>query len=134
MRRKYSTSASTVLVHAVLVGALGHLWLLTWMISAKAFEGHHSHGHEELHAWYQTLRDYKGMSCCNENDCRPTSFRVIDGKAEIALDGEWVEVDEKKVLKDVIAPDHGSHVCAPKQPNAYYPKGYHYCVIIGTGT
>ena len=47
-------------------------------------------------------------------DCRPTQSRKVRGYYEVKVDGEWIPVPEDKII-NVIAPDSGAHVCAPKQ-------------------
>lgn len=89
-------------------------------------------GHDQLHYWYQTLRQPgTGMSCCNNQDCRPTTYRVQGGEVQVELDGEWTTVPQNKIL-NVQPPDLNAHVCAPKQPGLY-PKGYVFCVVLGSG-
>jgi hypothetical protein len=45
---------------------------------------------------------------------------------EVKVDGEWIQVPNDKI-NNVVAPDGGAHVCAPRQvgPN----KGVLFCVI-----
>ncbi len=94
--------------------------------------GMHGHGHDGLHSWYLTLKQPgSGMSCCNNEDCRPTMSRVVDNAVQVEIDGEWTNVPPEKIVKTP-SPDLGSHVCAPKQ-NKKLPKGHIYCVILGSG-
>jgi hypothetical protein len=60
-------------------------------------------------------------------DCRPTQSRMVGDHYEVKVDGEWTPVPNDKI-NNVIAPDGGAHVCAPKQvgPN----KGVIFCVIL----
>ena len=46
---------------------------------------------------------------------------------EVKVDGEWLPVPNDKI-NNVVAPDGGAHVCAPRQvgPN----KGVLFCVIL----
>jgi hypothetical protein len=93
--------------------------------------GHHGHGHAEYHEWYATLHDKHGRSCCNNMDCRPTEHRIVGEQVEVMLDGQWTPVPREKIL-DKNSPDMGTHVCAP-DPHIGYPRGYIYCVVIGSG-
>jgi hypothetical protein len=89
-------------------------------------------GHDYLHSWYETLKQPgSGMSCCNNQDCRPTSSRVVGDNVQVEVDGEWTTVPPEKIL-NAQAPDLGAHVCAPKA-SSLYPKGYVFCVILGNG-
>lgn len=89
--------------------------------------------HAELHWWYKGLKDTKGTSCCNGKDCGVTNFRIYSGKLQVVIHDRWCDVDTARILTDKVAPDRGTHVCAPETPF----KGLeclHYCVIIGTGS
>ena len=60
-------------------------------------------------------------------DCRPTQSRMVGDHYEVKVDGEWMPVPNDKI-NNVVAPDGGAHVCAPRQegPN----KGVLFCVIL----
>jgi hypothetical protein len=66
-------------------------------------------------------------SCCNLIDCRPTQSRMVGDHYEVKVDGQWMSVPYDKI-NNVVAPDGGAHVCAPRQvgPN----KGVLFCVIL----
>ena len=94
--------------------------------------GHHGQGHAENHDWYQELKQPgTGFSCCNgtingvEGDCRPTrAYLNDDGQWYALLDGRWVPVPPRVVLKQ-LAPDGRSHICASK-------SGMIYCFLGGS--
>lgn len=89
-------------------------------------------GHDKLHYWYETLKQPgTGMSCCNDEDCRPTVSRTVGDQVQVEVNGEWATVPPDKIVKSP-APDLGSHVCAPKQAGLF-PKGFIYCAVIGSG-
>lgn len=99
--------------------------------AAQDFEGRHGVGHEIWHErFYSKLRrkDTK-TSCCNLTDCVPTQSRMVDNHYEVMVDGEWTPVPQD-VIQNVTAPDGGAHVCFPRQPNRYYPKGTLFCVVL----
>lgn len=94
--------------------------------------GLHGDGHSVMHHWYKTLKQPgTGMSCCNDEDCRPTETRVVGDAVEVVIDGEWAAVPPEKIVKTP-SPDLGSHVCAPKQ-KVSRSKPHIFCVIIGSG-
>jgi hypothetical protein len=98
-------------------------------VSAAAQEGSYGVGHDQWHMeFYSKLNrnDGKG-SCCNLHDCRPTQSRTVGDHYEVKVDGEWTLVPNDKI-NNVVAPDGGAHVCAPRQegPN----KGVLFCVIL----
>jgi hypothetical protein len=97
--------------------------------SAAAQDGYYGVGHDKWHQnFYSKLKRNDGQgSCCNVMDCRPTQSRMVSDHYEVKVDGEWVPVPNDKI-NNVVAPDGGAHVCAPRQvgPN----KGVLFCVIL----
>src|SRR5499427_1472605 len=63
----------------------------------------------------------------NLMDCRPTQSRMVGDHYEVKVDGEWTPVPNDRI-NNVVAPDGGAHVCAPRQvgPN----KGVLFCVVL----
>ena len=98
-------------------------------VSVAAQEGYYGAGHDKWHQnFYSNLKRNDGQgSCCNVMDCRPTQSRMVSDHYEVKVDGEWVPVPNDKI-NNVVAPDGGAHVCAPRQvgPN----KGVLFCVIL----
>jgi hypothetical protein len=96
--------------------------------SAAAQEGHYGAGHEKWHQdFYLKLRRNDGGLCCNLMDCRPTQSRMVGDHYEVKVDGEWMAVPNDKI-NNVVAPDGGAHVCAPRQVG--HNKGVLFCVIL----
>jgi hypothetical protein len=107
---------------------LGGAASLFFCVNAAAQEGYYGAGHDKLHqGFYSQLRRNDGGSCCNLMDCRPTQSRVVGDHYEVKVDGVWTPVPYDKI-NNVVAPDGGAHVCAPRQvgPN----KGVIFCVIL----
>ena len=98
-------------------------------VSGAAQEGYHGAGHQDWHQGFcSKLKRNDGQGpCCNLMDCRPTESRMVGDHYEVKVDGEWVPVPNDKI-NNVVAPDGGAHVCAPRQvgPN----KGILFCVIL----
>ncbi len=96
------------------------------------YGGQHGQGHAENHDWYKELKQPgTGYSCCNgtvngiEGDCRPTrAYLQDDGTWRALIDGRWVEVPPRVVLKQ-LAPDGNSHICASR-------SGLIYCFLGGS--
>lgn len=105
---------------------------LAAMAQSTAPSGRHGDGHAENHDWYKDLKQPQtGYSCCNgrssssDGDCRPTrAYLDDDGMWYALLDGRWVPVPPKVVLKQ-LAPDGSSHICASK-------SGMIYCFLGGS--
>ena len=109
--------------------------LLPLSIAAQdhsAIDGQRGHGHAENHDWYKDLKQPQtGYSCCNgrssssDGDCRPTRAYINDdGMWYALLDGRWVPVPPKVVLKQ-LAPYGSSHICASQ-------SGMIYCFLGGS--
>jgi hypothetical protein len=52
---------------------------------------------------------------------------MVDDHYEVKVEGEWVRVPVD-TINNVVAPDGGAHVCAPRQEGRN--KGVLYCVIL----
>jgi hypothetical protein len=98
-------------------------------VSAAAQEGHFGMGHDKWHQdFYSKLkRNDGGGPCCSLIDCRPTQSRMIGDHYEVKVDGAWTPVPKDKI-NNVVAPDGGAHVCAPRQAGAN--KGVLFCVVL----
>lgn len=98
-------------------------------LAAHAQEGHMGHGHSAWHDKFYRglLRNDTKTSCCNLADCRPTSVRMTSAGYEVKVDGVWTSVPRGSI-QNVIAPDAGAHVCAPKQQGQNV--GVIYCVVL----
>jgi hypothetical protein len=115
----------------LMTGRAARIWLISVFVCVPsgAQEGYHGVGHDRWHReFYSKLNrnDGKG-TCCDLMDCRPTQSRMVDDHYEVKVDGEWTPVPNDKI-NNVVAPDGGAHVCAPKQvgPN----KGVVFCVVL----
>jgi hypothetical protein len=52
---------------------------------------------------------------------------MVGDHYEVEVDGKWVPVPDDKI-NNVVAPDGGAHVCAPRQIGRN--KGVIFCVIL----
>lgn len=90
------------------------MWLVAFLIAA-AMAGKHANGappaglkpDPEISAWYRSLKDHRGVSCCDESDCRPVTYRAGPGGLEVFIDSAsygkdapdaWVPVPPEAVL------------------------------------
>jgi hypothetical protein len=111
------------------IAALGIALSVFLYLGAAAQDGYHGAGHDRWHQdFYAKLRRNDGQgSCCSLMDCRPTQSRMIGDHYEVKVDDEWVPVPNDKI-NNVVAPDGGAHVCAPRQVGRN--KGVLFCVIL----
>lgn len=102
---------------------------------ALAQDGAFGQGHAELHGWYQGLRQPRsGLSCCSDQDCRPTQWRTGRTAVEVKVNGTWCPVPPDRILP-IAAPDGQAHVCTPPIAAGQDPcTAAVYCVVIGFGS
>jgi hypothetical protein len=105
------------------------LCINVFLCIAAAQEGYYGVGHDKWHqGFYSKLKRNDGQgSCCNLMDCRPTQSRMVGDHYEVKMDGAWTPVPYDKI-NNVVAPDGGAHVCAPRQVGQN--KGIIFCVIL----
>jgi len=98
-------------------------------LHAVAQEGYYGVGHDRWHReFYSKLNRNDGRgTCCNLMDCRPTQSRMVGNHYEVKVDGEWTPVPNDRI-NNVVAPDGGAHVCAPRQEGLN--KGVVFCVVL----
>src|SRR6266851_3216834 len=81
--------------------------------------------HAPVCAWFPASLRLSDRSSSTDGDCRPTRAYISDdGMWYALLDGRWVPVPPKVVLKQ-LAPDGSSHICASK-------SGMIYCFLGGS--
>lgn len=97
------------------VSAFLHLTVAFFVISAwqmsqtfaQSGEGHAEH-HDEYKHWKQPG---SGLSCCNDQDCRPTRAYLTD-EGWRAWNGQtWLLVPRESELPTDFAGDGRSHIC-----------------------
>ena len=105
-------SAGNAMTRRMIVVSLGVALLISLSSFALAQDGHYAVGHAIWHRdFYAKLkRNDGGGPCCNDSDCRPTRSRRVNGHYEVKVDGQSADK-----INSVIAPDAGTHVCAPEQ-------------------
>jgi hypothetical protein len=99
--------------------------------ASHGYQGRHGVGHDQCHEQFYSklVRKDTKTSCCNLSDCVPTQSRTNGDGYEVLVESEWTKVPQS-VIQNVTAPDGGTHVCFPKQPNSVYPKGTLFCVVL----
>ena len=61
-------------------------------------------GSEPLAAWYRSLTNAEGKSCCSSRDCAPTEARIKEGRWEVFIQpyetsSLWVTVPDRALLR-----------------------------------
>jgi hypothetical protein len=110
-----------------LLGSAVSVFLCASTVGAQ--EGYYGVGHDKWHQGFYSIlkRNDGGGSCCNLMDCRPTQSRMVGDHYEVKVDGAWMPVPPDKI-NNVIAPDGGAHVCAPKEEGVN--RGMLFCVVL----
>ena len=84
---------------------LRHLCLLLPVVllatTSHAFDhGQYKDVPEHIRSWFKSMRSPNGVPCCDEADGHRTAYDVRKGAYWVPIDGEWVEVPEKAVIRD----------------------------------
>jgi hypothetical protein len=53
----------------------------------------------EQKAWFKTVRDSLGNTCCDGADGYPVAYEMRDNKYWVHFRGEWLEVDERALKR-----------------------------------
>jgi hypothetical protein len=122
------------LVGAVFVMTALIIFLYSVKISV-AQEHHHPPQDQEIHErFYSTwmMPDAPHVSCCHNEDCKPTSSRFIDGhwEARWSEDMDWVSIPASKVEQNRDTPDGRSHMCGRQYGTNDFSV---FCFIAGAG-
>jgi hypothetical protein len=111
-----------------LIATMGGAFSVFLGVCSAAQEGQYGVGHAKWHhEFYSMLKRKDGATCCSDYDCRPTRSRTIGDHYDVKVDGNWTAVERDTII-DVVAPDGGAHVCAPKQIDEL--MGVLFCVIL----
>jgi hypothetical protein len=76
----------------------------------------------KAHDIYSALRDRAGVSCCNEQDCRPARYRFTPAGVQMLVNGEWILVPDETIQYRTLEGDTGE------------TAGGHWCGTTGLGT
>jgi len=83
------------------------LWLLLWALLPVFAQDGHAKYHDHF---YSKLKQSNGISCCNDQDCRPATYRQIGGRVEFFIGDRWIVAPQEKV-QTMVTPDGGGHWC-----------------------
>lgn len=102
--------------------------LLAMTLSAAA---HDPQGHAKHHEhFYMGLKQPgTGMSCCNNQDCRPAPHRITATGVEFFVAGKWFMPPQSKLI-EVETPDAEGHWCGVNE-RASTPTTF--CAIVPRG-
>src|SRR5262245_26614989 len=64
----------------------------------------------QAHDIYTALKDRFGESCCNDHDCRPARYRIIEGGVEMLVGDRWIVVPGDTIQYRTLEGDTGETV------------------------
>jgi hypothetical protein len=54
----------------------------------------------DIRAWFKSVIAPNGVPCCDESDGRRTDYDMRDGAYWVPIEGEWMRVPERAVIRD----------------------------------
>ncbi len=70
------------------------------------------HPDPSLRLWFESLQDPETtLSCCEEADCREVDARIARDHHEVQIDGIWVEIPERKIIRPDSNPTGRAVLC-----------------------
>jgi hypothetical protein len=86
------------------------------------------------HDIYSHLRNKRGVSCCDDGDCRPAHYRVKAGGVQMLIDGSWFPIAEDLVeyrsLDGDMGDTNGGHWCGKHQRGRGWTYIRTYCAFL----
>ena len=79
--------------------ALAYLSVLT--TTALAFDnGQYENVPPDIRAWFKSVIAPNGVPCCDESDGHRTSYDVRGGAYWVPIEGQWMQVPDRAVIRD----------------------------------
>ena len=79
----------------------------------------------QAHDIYSKLMGPHGESCCHDNDCRTAPWRIVNGKVEMFVEGEWIGISDELIQYRTLDGDdgktNGGHWCGNPYTNDVSP-------------
>jgi hypothetical protein len=55
---------------------------------------------EHIRSWFKGVRSRSGVPCCDMSDGHRTEYDVRDGAYWVPIEGEWMQVPDKAIIRD----------------------------------
>jgi hypothetical protein len=69
--------------------------------AASAFDnGQYDHVPPDIRAWFKSVIAPNGVPCCDESDGHRTSYDVRGGAYWVPIEGQWMQVPDRAVIRD----------------------------------
>ncbi len=62
--------------------------------------GQFEHVSPEVRAWFKSVIAPNGVPCCDESDGRRTDYDMREGAYWVPIEGEWMRVPERAIIRD----------------------------------
>jgi len=84
---------------------LAHVAVLAWLAmiagAALAFDnGQYDNVPPDIRAWFKSVIAPNGVPCCDISDGHRTSYDVRGGAYWVPIEGEWMMVPKRAVIRD----------------------------------
>ena len=84
---------------------LTHVAVLAWLAmmagAALAFDnGQYDNVPPDIRAWFKSVIAPNGVPCCDISDGHRTSYDVRGGAYWVPIEGEWMMVPERAIIRD----------------------------------
>jgi len=69
--------------------------------TARAVDrGQYDHVPPDIRAWFKSVIAPNGVPCCDESDGHRTTYDVRGGAYWVPIEGQWMQVPERAVIRD----------------------------------
>jgi hypothetical protein len=77
------------------------VWLAALTSAAFAFDnGQYDHVPPDIRAWFKSVIAPNGVPCCDVSDGHHTDYDVRSGAYWVPIEGEWMQVPERAIIRD----------------------------------
>ena len=73
--------------------------------SVKAIDrGQYDNAPDHIRKWFKSVIAPNGVPCCDETDGHRTSYDMREGAFWVPIEGEWMRVPERAIIRDAANP------------------------------
>lgn len=106
---------------------------LVTLVAASSASGQPPAGadpNSEIGRWFKSLKDNRGVPCCDISDCRRVEARLVNGLYEALIDNRWAKVPQDTV-RSVENPTGQYVACYSYRYYDFFPEfpPYFYCFV-----
>jgi hypothetical protein len=95
------------------------VWLAVLTSAAFAFDnGQYDHVPPDVRAWFKSVIAPNGVPCCDVSDGHRTDYDVRSGAYWVPIEGQWMQVPERAIIRDRGNPWCGTSTTAAPSSSA----------------